>query len=115
MSITPTMEQLAIAVLRGDETAALALADAVSETHQEGGVRLPPVTRLTAEAGRIKVAIFLNPDVMLPDQAELDAMWAGLEGWLQGDAPAALFCPSVSRIEVYEMPPRLDAQPPPPA
>lgn len=101
------MEQLALAVLRRDKdslAAALALADAVSELHREGGMHLPPVTRITADASRLRLAVFTREGMRVPDE-DRHRFAERLASWVRGDGGAiAVFPAGVERIELYELP-----------
>lgn len=113
MAITPTMEQMAIAVLRGDEAAARALADEVVGMCAEGGLHLPPVQRLSVDAGRVRVVLLPHPQGMSFDEADIGHLNDGIRSWLAGDVQAVALPPGC-RIELYEMPEAVpDGGPPP--
>jgi hypothetical protein len=102
-AISPTMEQLALAVFKGDHAAALALADAVSETHREGGAYLPPVHRLAADASRVRLVVYTDACTLAPSADDIPRMAEGLSLWLSGERQAVLLPPGC-RLELYEMP-----------
>jgi hypothetical protein len=104
MAITPTMEQMAIAVLRGDEAAALALADLLGEAHREGGIRLPPIRKIVAGTGCLKVVAFVRDGIETPSQEAMARVTDRLQRWMAG-GDSRLVLHGIERIEIYEFPP----------
>ncbi len=95
---TKTMLDLALAVIRGDAEAALGLADQVHEQWEGEGVRLPPVQRLSVDAGRLRVVIHFPRGTTMDEPA-----WRlAVEGWLRGDGP--LFLIGATGFDLYEIP-----------
>ncbi len=63
--MTDLMERLAIAVLRGDESAAHALADLLCE-ESAGLVReIPPIRELRVDKGRLRAVFYAHPNVVV--------------------------------------------------
>lgn len=102
--ITQTMDQMAHAVLRGDEAAALALADALQEARGDGAKHMPPVRHITADAARLRALVFLDLNAILPDADAIDGMTRDFEQWLRGERRVMLLV-GVERVEVYEAAP----------
>ncbi len=63
--ITDTMERMAIAVLKGDEAAAHALADLLCE-ESAGLIReIPPIRELRVDKGRLRAVFYAHPNVVV--------------------------------------------------
>jgi hypothetical protein len=100
-----TAEVMALAVLKGDLTAARALAESLMEDYEANGHELPPVTKITAPIEKVRVAVYLSSDEtdqrLIPD--ELQAVRENVLNWLRGDANI-LIMTGIDRIELYELP-----------
>lgn len=94
-----TAELMALAVLKGDLDAAAQLADLLLENRNETSRQLPPVTRLTADAGGLRVIAYVAAGAVV--------MAAGIEEavrrWLAGQE-LALILSGIDRVELYEIP-----------
>lgn len=94
-----TLEEMAIAVLRGDIATARALADSLREEHSEGMMELPPVTKLKCDVGKLRIVLFAGPDAIFNTERTEQAV----KDWISGKN-AALLLTGVTKIELYEMP-----------
>lgn len=100
MAVLTTAQLLAISVLQGDETALRPLLDELIEQGKEGGVRLPPVNKITVTKDRLRVIIYVGSDDVEIDRASLDQ---AVKNWLSGKAQW-LGLVGVDRVEIYELP-----------
>lgn len=105
--VLSTAEQLALAVLRGDADAALALADEVQQTMAGTAGRLRPlagheVRRVTVERHRLRFLIFLKDNVEPPDPGVRENVARELEAWLT-EQNHPLMVNGVERIEIYQL------------
>jgi hypothetical protein len=91
-------EHMAVAVLRGDLTAARALADCLVNDYGEGGREIPPLRRVTANRDRVRVILYLKDGV----EVDMPASTRAVAAWLSGDGP--LFAAGVDRVELFEVP-----------
>jgi hypothetical protein len=96
-------EEMAVAVLKGDKAAALALADRLQENRAAGMVTIKSLKQHIGEydKGQIRVAVIYPLE---PAYAEID--WRGVEAavkkWIEDDTP--LVINGNPRIEVYILP-----------
>lgn len=100
-----TYEVMALEVLKGNLSAARALADRLVED-EALGVFLPPVNRITCHASKLRVAVYFPA---LIDGREFivdaDSMSGQIEDWLSPlHEPAPLMLVGAERIELYELP-----------
>lgn len=99
-----TSERMAVAVLKGDLAAARQLADLLCEGLQGGAVELPPVRRLSVDAGRVRIAAFISPEVAILSREDALAIRHNLRNWLTGTADEIIILHGISRVELYELP-----------
>ncbi len=95
-----TEESLAVAVLRGDLTAACALADLLLERH--GQQRIVPVTRFSVGVERIRAVLTVPEDTTDPSFDELIRWQEMVRSWLRGTGQMIL--PSGAHLDLYELP-----------
>lgn len=99
-----TAEAMAVAVLKGDLTAARALAEHLTEEYATGWPVLP-VHKITCSPDRIRVAVFLREGT---DEAAVDweMLRTSIRSWVSHDVDPgdALVLLRVERIELYELP-----------
>ncbi len=98
-----TVEMLAVAVLKGDQTAARALFDALADEYVSGAREVLPVHKLTVSRNRIRVAIFVDDESPLSVE-QLQSIRNGVSKWLDGGEWSTVVLQSIDRIEVYELP-----------
>lgn len=93
-------ERMAVAILKGDWAAARAAADLLSETCSDGAVRVPPVRRLSVDAARVRVVLYVNESCSVgPEGYEL--LSRHVNDWLSAGRPLVLV--GIDRVEVYEL------------
>lgn len=98
-----TAEQMALAVLKGDAAAALALADHLLNETQAGGELRVPVRKLTVPLDRVRVVLVAREGVEFGG-LDADGTREAVENWLFRGRP--LTAVGIERVELYEMPPR---------
>ena len=103
MSITHAMEQLAIAVLRGDEAAARALADLVGESTALPGAYVPPLKSFALNSGALRVVLFTHPSLGGDVRVDVEHLREAYDEWLRGEAPLML---SGMQADLYLLPER---------
>jgi hypothetical protein len=96
-------EQMALAVLKGDEAAALALADMLSESVHNRTHRVPPVKEIKVDRRRLRVVLrryetFAHEPIGPTFRADTTAR---VLAWLEGTEPLMLFG---MHLELYELP-----------
>jgi hypothetical protein len=107
VAVTLMMEQMAIAVLRGDEAAALALADELSLRRSGQERQIPPVTQVSVATDRLRVACRTYPELGGDVVVQTVEIQNAIRRWLFGGEPLVLVGMSV---ELYELPePAYDA------
>lgn len=96
-----TLEEMAIAVLKGDIAAARALADSLREEHSTGMMELPPVHKIKYDVDKVRVVAFVPMDVdIVINHTEIQR---AVRDWISGK-DTVLTLLGVSRIELYEIP-----------
>ncbi len=93
---------MALAVLRGDNAAALALADLLHETI--GEVRIVPIQKVSISVERLRVALFVDRDLPVSVQ-EVEIMGRLVRRWINS-SDEILVLEGISRLELYEFPER---------
>jgi hypothetical protein len=96
-------EQMAIAVLKGDISAAQALADLLSEQVNTTKCQIPPVHRLTTSVDKLRVVIYVKDDVAVHSE-DRDHIVVTTGQWLSGKSNAPLLLQGIDRIELFELP-----------
>lgn len=94
-----TAEAMAVAVLKGDLTAARALADLLVETVDRPAVL--PVRVVDVPAARVKAVVYVKPFVGRDEHA---AVIEAVTRWLSDGRYRTLSLDCVERIELYELP-----------
>lgn len=100
-----TEEEMALAVLRKDMTAARQLADKLMEEYAEGGVlRLPVTRKITVPMDQIRVIIYVDEVGVDGEDIEIDqaAIRTAINNWLRNGS--AIVLRYVKRVEIFEMP-----------
>lgn len=99
------MELLAVAVLRGDQRAALILADEVHENWVANVRQISPANRFTISAKNIRAVVYFP--LRLEDGTECMIDAAGIElgvrRWLEGETKSLVLHNDL-RLELYEIP-----------
>lgn len=96
-------ESMALAVLKGDLAAARALADLLLEDWKGGARELPPIRRLSADSGRLRVIVYFP--LMVGDaevDLDVDGVREAVRAWLDGGE--TLLLQGADRVELYELP-----------
>lgn len=94
---------MALEVLRGNMTAAKAIADWLFVTHANALIT-PPVQRLSVSVDRVKVVLFMD-DRVASEEWLLDEEGTrkAVKNWLADTSHKPLILVGVERIEVYEL------------
>lgn len=101
-----TAELMAVAVLKGDTTAARALADHLMGEFATGQ-ELPPVRTFDVRAGFRLKAIAIPPESLSAvPTAGARAVAASVSNWLDARSPATAVLPPGWRVDLYELPDR---------
>lgn len=104
---THTMEQMALAVIRHDWTAARMLADMLMENSDAGqSVPVVPKGRLVRSGtADLKIVVFLKDDVTMHMMGteERHAWDDMIREWVEDGGTSVLTLEHVERIEVYEV------------
>lgn len=97
--ITPEMEQMAIAILRGDYVSAVAARDMIDETRE--GKRINPV-KYIKNINNIRIVIWTKESVNMID---LNRLTETIQAWLANDQHYPLYIPEtdISKLEIYEI------------
>lgn len=97
-----TIEEMAMAALRGDIGAAMALADSLREQKEEGLITVEPVKRVKFDTGRYHVIAYMS-DEMTKAEAVVDAaaFRGSVEDWIREGG--VLVVQGFTRIELYEL------------
>lgn len=93
------MEEMAIAVLRGDYVAARALCDIIVE-NGEMSKTVVRMKKLNA-AGKIRILLFPERDAHM-DEVVLDVLDNELQEWIKGERTIGILF-GVKRVEFYEV------------
>lgn len=103
--ILTSAEQLAIAVLRGDESAIAPLVDCVLETIDGTKKIVRPLKHIT-NLERLKIVAFVDPAFGPDVQVDVPGLNKAISNWLLGSTAAveALVLVGMNRIEMYELP-----------
>lgn len=97
-----TEECLAIAVLKGDMTAALALVDLLQERYSGGAVKMVPIKQITCTMDRVRAAFTVEQWAALTiAEEEVDRVLNAYTLWLQNGVPIVLHG---MKMELYELP-----------
>jgi hypothetical protein len=96
-------EQMAIAVLKGDISAAQALADLLSEQVNTTKCQIPPVHRLTTSKDKLRV-VFYFKDGVGPDDINFTNVERVVNQWLDGQSGRPLYLTGVDKVEFFELP-----------
>lgn len=94
-----TAEQLAVAVLRGDESAARGLVDCLLESWQGAARTVKPV-RLTTDTVGLRMIVYVKEDHVIGNASELHRRCLK---WLEGRG-RVLMLRGADRVEVYQLP-----------
>jgi hypothetical protein len=97
-----TAEQLALAVLRGDEVAANALADEVCLNGLGRGGTPVTFEQLAGEGGRLRVVVSLPDDPGLTGDL-LNHLDGRIQDWLNGGRPTLFLLPGIT-LRVFVLP-----------
>lgn len=97
--ITPEMEQMAIAILRGDYVSAVAARDMIDETRE--GKRINPI-KYIKNINNIRIVIWTKESVNMID---LNRLTETIQAWLANDQHYPLYIPEtdISKLEIYEI------------
>lgn len=96
-----TEEYLAIAVLKGDMAAALALVDLLQERYDGGAVKMVPVRQITCTTDRVRAAFIIEQWADPIAQKEVDRVLNAYTLWLHNGVPIVL---QGMKMELYELP-----------
>ncbi len=99
-----TEEEMAVEILKGNMTAATALAQKLCDD-MAAGVRLPPINKITCDVSKLRVVVYF-PSRIDGEHVEIDTAGTqeGLDNWLNGSADNPLILQGAERIELYELP-----------
>lgn len=100
--LTP-FETMAVAVLRGDMTAARALVDHLQEEVFIPGTQIiTPTRKLSVNTDKLRMIIFLRQGI---DEVDIDreSIQHAIQNWLDGSVHEALILQGVDRVEMYEL------------
>lgn len=97
--ITPEMEQMAIAILRGDYVSAVAARDMIDETRE--GKRVNPV-KYIKNINNVRIVIWTKESVNTIDANRLTET---IQAWLADHQHYPLYIPEkdISKLEIYEI------------
>lgn len=96
-----TAQRMAIAVLLGDDEAALPLADLLQET--EGGEQVLPSRKVTCSRDRLRCLVYIEDNTPGLSEEDVQRVQREVTNWLdQGQLP--LLLSGIDRIDLFEMP-----------
>jgi Bacterial RNA polymerase, alpha chain C terminal domain len=98
-----TAEMLAIAVLKGDESAIAPLLDCLLETLPDRERQLLPVKTFKVESNDLRVILFVDRENAHSVLTDWTSIQESIEMWMKG-RQAVLPLIGISRIELYEFP-----------
>jgi hypothetical protein len=100
--VLSTAERLALAVLKGDQSAALALADHIQEEWNKGGKRLFPVVKVDCPFEQLRVVLFLRDGVVF-DRNRMQEYDEQFQYWIRGQVQWTALS-GAERLEIYQLP-----------
>lgn len=106
MALT-TKEEMALEVLRGNDTAAKALAQMLLDDEATALYTLPPVHKITSDVSKIRVVVYF-PVMIGGEPVEIDttSIEEHVQAWITAppEDQGLLVLQGAERIELYELP-----------
>lgn len=97
-----TAEQLALAVLKGDNGAMEMLLDSLLQDRKSTAGILTPIHKITVDRKRLRVVAYVSESLGADVLLDRDHITSSVAAWLDG-ITSVLILQGFSRIELYEL------------